>query len=513
MSVAAPPGAPDVSVVLTRPAPALVTALARQTLRAHEVVDSFEQARGAWVLFAGDDLPLERHALKNLLLAAEQCSAEVAIGEVRPPLHPQVVDEASREQLGSEGEVRADTLLLRRAWLADHAPLLDLLARGADRIPASALRAAVRIVTVPELIHALQASPTAASSGGRLARDLPALAFFIARLLPARAEVVFDVQGGRAVDTALVGLMQQWQQQRPRTRHRWIERGERGRWRHAWHLGRARWLVCNEVFLTRLPKRSGQRMLVAGIELPLLRSGRDNPDWVLQPTSERRPAWSQVGRWDLAVAPSAFAEQVLRSSTAYVGEVVTGSVFGDAVAAAAADVGLRARLGIQAPERVVLIALASATRAPDLREVRACLPAGVRLVAVTDDGSRLPLVPEVVQLDADIAAWCAAADLLITDWSALTLEFARLQRPCIAFQVDGPALERRRGTYLDLPALLPGPVVDSVASLEEVLRAWADGGAEAIGHDAERSAALAQAAGPADGGTADRLWQALAGGR
>ncbi|MFA7324456.1 MAG: CDP-glycerol glycerophosphotransferase family protein [Candidatus Nanopelagicales bacterium] len=503
---------PAVSIVISDPDDVLLAAVRAQTLHHLELVSDFSQAQGAWVLFARPGQVLERHAVKNLLLVGEEHGADVVVGAMRDAMLPRVL--AHHEFVQLADHVVVGDALFRRDWLKARVLLLDELANGVEVIPSQALHEAGLIVTIPQFVRSPELSPRIAppaASRRPLLKDLPAIAFFIARLLPLRDELLFDVEGTRAIDSALVDLGARWQREHPRTRQHWISSTTRHSWRHAWHLGRARWLVANETFLNRIPKRTGQRMLIAGCALPILRTGRDNPDWVLQPTSERRPAWSQVGRWDLATAPSAFAEQVLRSSTAYVGQTVDGTVFGDAVALAAGDSTLRDRLGLDGHRPVVLLAFVTAEQAPDLAEVATALSERVQLVAMTDDGSRLGQVQGVQQVSADAASWCAAADVLVTDWSVLTLEFARLQRPIIGLQPHGLDMVRRRGTYLDLHEQLPGPILGSSAELVAQLEAWLVDGAAAVPNFEQRSSAFAHFAGPADGHTAARLWQALAG--
>ena len=75
---------PDVSIILTKPAE-VDGSFVDQTLRNLEVVDSFDQAQGTWVMFAPAFVPYERHIVKNLLLAAESANADVAIGGIKGP--------------------------------------------------------------------------------------------------------------------------------------------------------------------------------------------------------------------------------------------------------------------------------------------------------------------------------------------------------------------------------------------------------------------------------------------
>ncbi|MDO8732829.1 MAG: CDP-glycerol glycerophosphotransferase family protein [Actinomycetota bacterium] len=336
------------------------------------------------------------------------------------------------------------------------------------------------------------------------------VAYSLARLLPLSNRILIDVNSQRPVDSALSFLSARWRTQHAGIRQVVITPRVRDSWRHSWHLGRSRWLVTNELFFSRLPKREGQFMLVAVNEQPLVRSGRDNPDWVLQPSSERRPSRSQVDRWDLVVTSSPFATQVLRSSSGYVGEVLEGvSAFADASATALDDPQLRIRLALNPNLPVVLCALASSTSAMQAEALVQAFAGRMQFRFVTDDGSRV----HSSQVFDDLPSWCAAADLLVTDWSSLAMEFGSLQRPIVAFQPDHLDVVRRRGTYLDLPTVLPGPMVTTMSELFEQLQVWLADGDAGLSEFGKRSSAFSQFGAPPKSVAAERIWQSSMGSR
>lgn len=503
---------PDVSIIVTSGGD-LDGLFANQTLRRFEVVAEFNAAGGAWVLFAPEYVVLERHIVKNLLLAAEQNGADVAVGAVRPHLLPTTVSVEELSKLNAHsGEIPSTHVLFRREWLSAQTALLDELVKGAARIQISALIEAKIIVTIAQEVIApkLRKMPNAKNAKGSPFKNLPALAFHFAKLMPLKNEVLFDVEGGRAIDTELPALATQWRVEHPKVHQHWVAARNRHSFTHAWHLGRARWLVVNEVFRNRLPKREGQIMVVAACSMPLLRMGRDNPDWVLQPTSERRPAWSQVGRWDLACVASPLNEQILRSSTAFVGEVVQASVFGDAVIAAASEPHTKSQLTLDQDRPVVVLTFFTAQSVPDLTVLADSFRDTIQLFAVTDDGSRLQLPDGISQVTENVAKWLAVADLLVTDWSVLTLEFGRLQRPIIALEPHRVDVVRRRGTYVDLMSVLPGPVVESVSDVLPLLHEWIKD-RDTLSSFNERSASFAALAGQTSGEAAKRIWSAMVG--
>ncbi|MDO9484571.1 MAG: CDP-glycerol glycerophosphotransferase family protein [Actinomycetota bacterium] len=479
----------DVSLVVTDRA-----VVGWQTLASLEIVDLLSEATGTWVMMLDDNRSLSRHAVKNLLLAAEAHHATVAIGGAGS-----TTALLSGEELClRHTHLDFNGLLLNRAWLQAQDGLIDELAGGSRLLPTDALgeiEGAVLIPQrtfdqpIPDVVDGSQATIQAAPVG-----RAAALAFSIARLLPMSTTVLFDVLGDRPVDASLRYLASQWQIQHPDIRQINVTKATRNSWRHAWQLGRARWVITNEQFMSRLPKRAGQTLVVAASELPLQRSGRDNPDWVLQPTSQRRPSWSQMQRWDLVVTSSAFATQVLRSSSGYLGAVVEGeSLLADQVAAELGSASLRERLGVKSDLPVVLCAMESPTAAAEVSALAARFEGRLHL--------RLG--------EHDWALWCAVADLMITDWSSAAMEFAGLQRPIVALQADHRDVVRRRGTYVDLPQLLPGPVVSSTHELAQKLEDWLARGAQAFPECEERSAAFAQLGSSATGHAASRIWQAM----
>ena len=485
-----------------------------QTLNSLEIVDSLSKAKGTWVMFVHDASSLDRHACKNLLLAAEAEHATLAIGGGQGD-----AEVLSAGQLHVRfPRLKVPGLLWDRHWLQSHALLADELQDGVREIPASALGEIHRAVVIPQRtakspIPSVVDGSRAVVRAGPVGR-LAGLAFSAARLLPLSDEVLIDIDGTRPVDSALAGLGQLWQAMARPMRMWTVTPTTRNSWRHAWHLGRARWLISNERFISRLPKRAGQMHVLAVFELPLVRSGRDNPDWVLQPTSERRPSWSQVERWDLAVTSSAFATQVLRSSSGYVGPVLEGeSVFADA-AAADSRTDQREWPGLDPRLPVVLLALRSSDTLIPVEELMQAFSGRLQFVLVTDDGSPIDVgSQDARQAFDELPSWCAAAQLMITDWSGLAMEYAGLRRPIIGFRPDALDVVRRRGTYLDLPSIWPGPCVSTSEELLDALERWLVHGDGSLTEFHAHSAQFALLGSTPSGDAAARILSALDSGR
>ena len=501
----------DVSLIVGGADVDETSAALSQTLHSLEIADSLAASKGTWVMFVDDVAMLDRHACKNLLLAAEVERANLAMAGA--PSDREVLTAGELQSRFASLDV--DGLLINREWLRSLPSLANELAAGARTLPTSALETEERVVVIPQRVFtrpmpAVVDGSKALVHAGPVSR-LAGIAFSVARLLPMSNRVLVDVDGSRPIDSAFAYLTQQWQAQSTPVRLTVVTPLTRNSWRHAWQLGRARWLISNERFISRLPKRKGQIHVMAVSETPLVRIGRDNPDWVLQPTSERRPSRAQVERWDQAITSSPYATEVLRSSSGYVGPVIQGqSLFADAIAVASAQPGLRERLGLDPLLPFVLIALRDARTLIPVELLSGTFRAGMQFAVVTDEG----LAPQAAGTHArpvlsDAPSWFAAADVMITDWSSLAMEYAGLRRPIIAFRPDTLDIVRRRGTYLDLAEVWPGSCVTSDDQLVALLEQWREGGDQGLAEFAAHSTEFALLGSRTSGEAANQLRAAL----
>jgi CDP-glycerol glycerophosphotransferase len=63
------------------------------------------------------------------------------------------------------------------------------------------------------------------------------------------------------------------------------------------------------------------------------------------------------------------------------------------------------------------------------------------------------------------------ADVLVTDYSSVMFDFANTGKPMVFFTYDYEDYVRdERGTYVDLPDVAPGPLVEDTAGLVAALR-------------------------------------------
>jgi CDP-glycerol glycerophosphotransferase len=127
-----------------------------------------ELARGAWVMFCDSDDEYERHACKNLLLAAERLDADVVCGAAeridvrsgrakrwKPELHDR---EQACDDLELLPELLADTIsvnkIYRRSFLLDNEITFPLGLLFEDQLfTLKAFAAAGRVATIPQTVY------------------------------------------------------------------------------------------------------------------------------------------------------------------------------------------------------------------------------------------------------------------------------------------------------------------------------------------------------------------------
>jgi CDP-glycerol glycerophosphotransferase (TagB/SpsB family) len=163
-------------------------------------------------------------------------------------------------------------------------------------------------------------------------------------------------------------------------------------------------------------------------------------------------------------------------------------LFFDAPRREAATAAVRARYPLPAGARVVLYAptfrgaRTTAARSPgdlDLRLLRDSLGDDhvVLLRAHPFVSARLRPGRDLGSFAIDVSDWpelnelMLVSDVLLTDYSSAIYEFALLARPMAFFAPDHAAYEAERGFYLDFPADLPGPVLETSDAVAAFLRA------------------------------------------
>ncbi|MFG7946650.1 bifunctional glycosyltransferase/CDP-glycerol:glycerophosphate glycerophosphotransferase [Streptomyces cacaoi] len=298
-----------------------------------------------------------------------------------------------------------------------------------------------------------------------------------------------------------------------------LEPGSAGHWGA---LARARFLVSNVNLPHGHRKRPGQTLLQThhgtplkhmGLDLRTYPAGADGMDF--------RRLLEHTDRWDLSL--SANPHSTLVWERAYPSPYTTlefgyprNDVFQHATAA---DVSrIRAALGV--PETATAVLYAPTHRdyrrgwLPDLdlaRLARDLGPGFVLLVrphyfhadpagpaAGSPPAEELPEGLLDVSAHPSVEELCLAADVLVTDYSSLMFDYANLDRPLVLHVPDWEAYRAARGTYFDITAAPPGPVVRTTDELTELLAS----GAHAAPHTRELRAAFRERFCPWDDGRA-----------
>jgi CDP-glycerol glycerophosphotransferase len=285
----------------------------------------------------------------------------------------------------------------------------------------------------------------------------------------------------------------------------------------AWQsaLATSRWIVTNDDLPRWFEPRPEQVVLRLGGGWPVARAGAlatAHPlgdQLIEQVTGDAR-------KWTALASPGRSATPVLREEFRYTGEVLEyGRPGGDLLQTMAADeahAAVLAWLGLPAGTRLVLYA---PTRRPmDLRKrgwsdpgrllnllnVVEELPEGYRLLvrrhpAVDEDVLGLPDGAIEVSAYPRASELLLAADVLITDYSALLADYASTGRPVLLHVPDLDEFAASPGLNVDFADHAPGPLL---GSSEEVVAALRD--IDVVAADHEGAAKAFAVSHPVDGG-------------
>jgi CDP-glycerol glycerophosphotransferase len=283
-------------------------------------------------------------------------------------------------------------------------------------------------------------------------------------------------------------------------------------------IARAGWFVNNVNWPNNVVKREGQTHVMTHHGTPLKKMGLDLQDVPGREKAEDFDKFlKRCGRWDYSVAANAFSTRAWAG--AYPGlsfeSLETGYPRNDVLATAGSnDVALaRSALGLQTSDIAVLYAPTHREYETDGSELlNLGIMAGLLgpehvllarqhyledegLIAAGDRVRDVSAHPSVEEL-------CLAADILITDYSSIMFDYAVLDRPIIIYAPDWETYRRRRGTYFDLMAGPPGPIVTNELVLADVLHAGRE--------DAEMRASFReQFCSLEDGGASERVVRAV----
>lgn len=214
-----------------------------------------------------------------------------------------------------------------------------------------------------------------------------------------------------------------------------------------------------------------------------------------------RPPMDHVKEWDYYIASDPLDEKILISSSGYNKKtVMLGVACTDEILKLSKDVNkiniIKQKLGIRKEDfNKKIIFYAPTFRDSDLNKKSLQLPISC-LTQIKDSIILIrlhPLIKELIDnsifkenvINAckypDASEILAVADVLITDYSCITYEYAILNRPIIFYDYDLDFYLQERGLYIDVHKDLPGPVVyteedlySTLQNIEEVKEKYKD---------------------------------------
>ncbi|MEE1928072.1 CDP-glycerol glycerophosphotransferase family protein [Streptomyces sp. TRM 70351] len=281
--------------------------------------------------------------------------------------------------------------------------------------------------------------------------------------------------------------------------------GSAAHWRA---LARATYLVTSGDVEPGLRKRPGQTLVQTHRGTPLGREGLDLVQHTGHPVAglgtDFAALLARIDDWGYSLSANRYS--TLARERAYPGDYTTleyGAPRNDVLLrATAADVAsARAELGV--PRDAVAVLYAPAERewlrgrphGLDRARLARALGPGFFVLDGGPGGARHP-----------VARRCLAADVLVTDYAPLMFDFANLDRPIVVHADDWATYRATRGTYFDLTAAPPGPVVRDLAALVRLLHG---GGWRTPDSAALRAAFRARFCPYDDGHAAERVVRAV----
>ncbi|GMQ72461.1 CDP-glycerol glycerophosphotransferase family protein [Tetragenococcus halophilus] len=254
-----------------------------------------------------------------------------------------------------------------------------------------------------------------------------------------------------------------------------------------YYMARAKYFIENTNLPDQYAKRKkqvevqtfhGTFMKTMGFDEPYFKNGSKKR----QNNFERRNK-----RWDLAISPSKYMTNKIRSAFNYEGEIIeTGFPRND-------DIYLnnhsdyinkvKSNLGISYDKKVILYAPTYRNKGSfdldlDLSLMREKLGDDyvilVRLHYFVANNINIqnfaPFALDVSNYE-DINDLYVISDALVTDYSSVMFDFAHLERPMLFFAYDyEDYVNDSRGVYLDYSEVVPGPIVTTTVELIEELQ-------------------------------------------
>ena len=274
-------------------------------------------------------------------------------------------------------------------------------------------------------------------------------------------------------------------------------------------LDRATYFISNMNWPEELEKREGQIHLQTQHGTPLKTMGTDHrffPEAAKDLDLEE--LMRQVDRWDFNLSSNRYSSEIWeRTYPAYFEELEYGYPRNDRLLTATVDDvrEIRAGFGFDDSHLVVLYA-------PTFRDGVDSIRTPSGLVDLGGDGIHLDLdqlasaagehgrvlvrthyslskAPDVhsgnvidVSEHPRVEDLMLAADVLISDYSSITFDYANLDRPIVLLVDDKGFYDSRRGTYFDITEFPPGLIARSAEELHAAFRTGAFASPEAAKH-------------------------------
>ncbi len=315
----------------------------------------------------------------------------------------------------------------------------------------------------------------------------------IAARLPATNAYVFSSQEGSRIDGHPRYISELLGATAPSARQYWICHPgltppdgagalRPGSWRYRWVMSRARAWVDDVGIDRTVHKHRHNRYVQTWHGIAFKRVGSDEPDWSMLPGPVRWARHAGAGRWDAMVSPSPFFARTTAVAVGFTGDTwILGTPLGDAVAAIAQQ-DAKVALGLDVDKPTVLYAPTS--RPDSMEQVSVQLElwwhemsGDCALLVRAHPDAPIAVSPRWANSITDVSAvddWAlllAAADVLVTDYSAVTFDFARTGRPITFFAPDLVDFTRRFvGTYVPIEQW-PGPICSTQKELHDSVRA------------------------------------------
>lgn len=254
-----------------------------------------------------------------------------------------------------------------------------------------------------------------------------------------------------------------------------------------YYMARAKYFIENTNLPDQYAKRKKQIEVQTFHGTFMKTMGFDEPYFKNGPKKRQNNFEKRNKRWDLAISPSRYMTDKIRSAFNYEGEIIeTGFPRNDGIYLnnhSAYISKVKSNLGISYGKKVILYAPTYRNKGSfdldlDLSLMQEKLGDDyvilVRLHYFVANNINIqnfaPFALDVSNYE-DINDLYVISDALVTDYSSVMFDFAHLERPMLFFAYDyEDYVNDSRGVYLDYSEVVPGPIVTTTIELIEELQ-------------------------------------------